>query len=468
MNVLIAPRKIIFVGFGSIAESFVALLSKTHDLDSIELVAIDPLRPQLQDFFQSKYNLNFIQAHLDQNNLRDILTPLVERDSFLINLSTDVSSLDLIEICHEAGALYLDTCIEPWPGGYSDPRQPMALRTNYHLRERMLKLKKRLGSGPTAVVAHGANPGLVSHFVKQALVNLANELTPGFTPPKCKEEWARTSKELGVKVIHIAEYDSQVAVEPKARGEFVNTWSVNGFISEAQQPAELGWGSHERALPEHGFEHESGSKAAIYMGKPGATVQLKTWTPYDQETLGFLVTHNEAISIADFLTGTFANETYRPTVNYAYRPCDNAILSLMEWLGKSRKDPLLKRVLKSEDISTGSDHLGVLLMGHRKNCYWFGSTLSIDQARELAPLNTATTLQVAAGVLSGYLWAMNHPNAGMVEAEEMNYEEVLAYAAPYLGELKGFFSDWNPVKNDPGTFAINDSTDVWQFNNFLV
>ncbi|MEK1911132.1 MAG: saccharopine dehydrogenase NADP-binding domain-containing protein [Pseudomonas chlororaphis] len=468
MNALIAPRKIIFVGFGSIAESFVALLSKTHDLDSIELVAIDPLRPQRQDFFQSKYNLNFIQAHLDPNNLRDMLTPLVERDSFLINLSTDVSSLDLIEVCHEAGALYLDTCIEPWPGGYSDPGQPMAQRTNYHLRERMLKLKKRLGGGPTAVVAHGANPGLVSHFVKQALVNLANDLTPGFTPPQCQEDWARTSKELGVKVIHIAEYDSQVAVEPKARGEFVNTWSVNGFISEAQQPAELGWGSHERTLPEQGFEHESGSKAAIYIGRPGATVQLKTWTPYDQETLGFLVTHNEAISIAEFLSGTFADEAYRPTVNYAYRPCDNAILSLLEWLGKSRKDPLLKRVLKSEDISGGSDHLGVLLMGHQKSCYWYGSTLSIDQARKLAPLNTATTLQVAAGVLSGYLWALNHPNAGMVEAEEMDYQEVLGYAAPYLGGLQGFFSDWNPVKNDPGTFAINDPTDVWQFNNFLV
>ncbi|WP_206429747.1 hypothetical protein [Pseudomonas chlororaphis] len=56
----------------------------------------------------------------------------------------------------------------------------------------------------------------------------------------------------------------------------------------------------------------------------------------------------------------------------------------------------------------------------------------------------------------------------MVEAEEMDYQEVLGHAAPYLGGLQGFFSDWNPVKNDPGTSAINDPTDVWQFNNFLV
>ncbi len=31
--------------------------------------------------------------------------------------------------------------------------------------------------------------------------------------------------------------------------EFVNTWSVDGFVSEGAQPAELGWGSHEKHFP---------------------------------------------------------------------------------------------------------------------------------------------------------------------------------------------------------------------------
>ena len=39
----------------------------------------------------------------------------------------------------------------------------------------MLKLKPRFRGGPTAVIAHGANPGLVSHFVKQALMNIARD-----------------------------------------------------------------------------------------------------------------------------------------------------------------------------------------------------------------------------------------------------------------------------------------------------
>ena len=55
--------------------------------------------------------------------------------------------------------------------------------------------------------------------------------------------------ELGVKVIHIAERDTQTTSVPKRVDEFVNTWSVEGFAGEGTQPAELGWGSHERHFP---------------------------------------------------------------------------------------------------------------------------------------------------------------------------------------------------------------------------
>jgi len=60
-----------------------------------------------------------------------VLDPIVGRGDFLLNLSVDVSSIALIQLCWEKGALYLDTCIEPWPGGYTDPTVPPARRTNY-------------------------------------------------------------------------------------------------------------------------------------------------------------------------------------------------------------------------------------------------------------------------------------------------------------------------------------------------
>ena len=72
--------------------------------------------------------------------MRNQLDPLVGRGDFLVNLSVDVSSIALIKYCWEKGAMYLDTCIEPWAGGYTDPGMPAARRTNYALREEALAL----------------------------------------------------------------------------------------------------------------------------------------------------------------------------------------------------------------------------------------------------------------------------------------------------------------------------------------
>ncbi|MFG8069555.1 saccharopine dehydrogenase NADP-binding domain-containing protein [Pseudomonas aeruginosa] len=462
------PQRIVFVGLGTTAQSFLPLLSKVHDLSTLEIYAIDPKTPPLIEYFANSFGLKFINSAIDQINYRDILVPILGEGTVLINLSTDVSSLALIELCRSAGALYLDTCIEPWKGGYDDPTIPLHKRTNYHLREQMLSLKKRLGSGVTALVAHGANPGLVSHFVKRALLDLAEEILGDCKKPSNKEQWAILSQRLGVKVIHVAEYDSQISQKSRERGEFVNTWSVHGFISESQQPAELGWGSHERSLPTDASMHTDGCGAAIYIEKPGASVRVKTWTPFNGPSLGYLVTHHEAISIADFLTLRTADETYRPTVHYAYRPSDEAILSVHEWFGNDCMTPEKTKVLRPGDILSGSDYLGVLLMGHEKSSYWYGSILSIEKAKELATLNTATTLQVAAGVLSGYLWILSHPSAGIIEAEDMDHEVALSYISQYLGELKGVYSDWNPTKNNPGTFSAIDSDSPWLFSNFVL
>ena len=173
-------------------------------------------------------------------------------------------------------------------------------------------------SGPTAVLTHGANPGLVSHFVKQALLDVAHDADPAIAAPTDRAGWARLAERLGVKVIHIAERDTQVSAIPKEPGEFVNTWSIDGFFSEGSQPAELGWGTHERHFPADGRRHDFGCRAAIYLLRPGAGTRVRSWTPLEGPYLGFLITHGESISIADYLTrdgdGTTRCATARPAI----------------------------------------------------------------------------------------------------------------------------------------------------------
>src|SRR5262249_39716055 len=153
--------------------------------------------------------------------------------------------------------------------------------SNYALRETALALRAGGNDGPTAVLTHGANPGLVSHFVKQALVDVAREIDAAVAAPADKRGWAALAEQLGVRAIHIAERDTQVAAIAKEPGEFVNTWSIDGFFSEGSQPSELGWGTHERHFPADGRRHDFGSGAAIYLLRPGAATRVRSWTPLE-------------------------------------------------------------------------------------------------------------------------------------------------------------------------------------------
>jgi homospermidine synthase len=459
--------RLLIVGFGSIGQGSLPLLLRHLVIDPGR-VTIITAEPRGSDV-AAEYGITFIKTALTRENYRAVLEPRLSAGDFLLNVSVDVSSVALIELCQEKGAFYLDTCIEPWPGGYTDPSLPPAARSNYALRESALALRPRYPGGPTAVLTHGANPGLVSHFVKQALIDIARSSGIGAAIPGGRGEWAALTRRLGVKVIHIAERDTQVAMIPKDSGEFVNTWSIDGFVSEGSQPAELGWGTHERHFPKDGRRHDFGCGAAIYLLRPGAATRVRSWTPLEGPYHGFLITHGESISIADYLTDRDGDRVHsRPTCHYAYHPCDDAVLSLHEFAGKNWQLQDRKRLMM-EEITKGIDELGVLLMGSPQGVYWYGSRLTIEEARRVAPHNNATSLQVTAAVLGGVVWALEHPREGIVEPEEMGFERVLEIARPYLGEMVGVYGDWTPLIGREGLFAEDlDREDPWQFKNIRV
>jgi hypothetical protein len=178
------------------------------------------------------------------------------------------------------------------------------------------------------------------------------------------------------------------------------------------QPAELGWGTHETWMPENAGTHGPHAPA-IFLLQPGANTRVRTWCPTPGPQYGFLVTHNESISIADFFTLRENGRTrYRPTCHYAYHPCNEAVLSLHEMFGQAGKVQDEHHILDENEIVDGIDELGVLLYGHAKNAYWYGSQLSIEETRRIAPYQNATGLQVTSAVLAGMVWALENPEAG--------------------------------------------------------
>ena len=115
-------------------------------------------------------------------------------------------------------------------------------------------------------------------------------------------------------------------------------------------------------------------------------------------------------------------------------------------------------ILDENEIEDGIDELGVLLYGHGKNAYWYGSQLSIEETRGIAPYQNATGMQVSSAVLAGMVWALENPTAGIVEADEMDFRRCLEIQRPYLGPVKGFYTDWTPLTDRPGLFPEDIDT----------
>ncbi|MFO0941977.1 MAG: saccharopine dehydrogenase C-terminal domain-containing protein [Pirellulales bacterium] len=459
--------RLVIVGFGLIAQGTLPLLLRHLEIDPSSIVVVTAQTTGIKQLEAS--GVEYLLQPLNRENYKQVLTPLLSKQgSILLNLSVNVSSIALVELTQSLGALYLDTCIEPWEGGYTDTKRTLEDRSNYAFREQALRLRAK--NKPTAVIAHGANPGLVSYLVKQALVDLHRDIFSEEVSPTTQIEWASLAKKLDIRTIHIAERDTQVANVQKQIGEFVNTWSVDGFIGEGLQPAELGWGTHERYWPEDGKRHKSGCGAAIYLEQPGAGTKVRSWTPTSGPMHAYLITHNEAISISDYFTlrDSTGKAIYRPTCHYAYHPCNDAILSIHELAGRQWREQPKKRVMRDEIIS-GTDELGVLLAGHDRNAYWFGSQLTAEEAGRLAPYNSATSLQVCSSVLAGVVWAIENPNEGVVEADEIPFQPMLEMISPYLGPLIGVYTEWNPLANRhwPLEESIDDS-DPWLFHNIRV
>ena len=461
------PGALFIVGFGSVGQAALPLIMRHFEIapERVIIISADASGREVAH----EFGVVFVLQALTPQNYEMMLGTSLNPGDFVLNLSVDVSSLALIELCSRRGALYLDTCIEPWSGGYTDTSISPSLRSNYALREQALSFNKKKREGPTAVLNYGANPGLASAFVKKALLDIAFDTGCRVGKPVGRHEWAELAFRLNIKAIHVAERDTQTGQKRKEPDEFVNTWSVDGFVGESLQPSELGWGSHERHLPEGGERHGFGCDAAIYLNRPGAATRVRSWTPLAGPYHGFLITHGESISIADHFTlRKNGKVVYRPTVHYSYHPCDDAVLSLHELAGRNWHLQTNKRILRDE-ITEGMDELGVLLMGHAKIAYWYGSRLSISEARRLAPYNNATSLQVVAGILAGMAWALSHPDEGIIEPDDIDYEAALEVARPYLGKLVGIYTNWTPLLDRSWLFSENvDTDDPWQFKNVCV
>jgi len=475
--------KILIIGCGSVSQCAIPLVIRHID--------VDPKRVTIMDFVDNSHRVkdslekgvNYVSDRITEKNYKELLSKYVGKGDLIVDLAWNIDCISIVKWCRDNEVLYCNTSVEEWDPYKDTERNDPG---KYTLYTRHMEIRKKLkewnnDTATTTVVDHGANPGLVSHFTKHALIGIAKKIIAEKPTDERVEQlktalkeknFAKLAQLAGVKVIHISERDTQITNKPKQVNEFVNTWSIEGFFEEGVAPAELGWGTHEKYVPEGTYFHKEGPKNQVCLKTIGMRTWVRSWVPCGEIT-GMVIRHGEAFSISDRLTVWEDDKAvYRPTVHYAYCPSDVAINSLHE-LEMRQFELQKKQRIMNDEIIDGEDQLGVLLMGHDFKSWWCGSLLDIHTARKLVSGQQATTMQVAISVVAAAIWMIKNPKRGFLMPDDLDHEAVLEVAMPYI---KPFFSeavDWTPLKNLNATFTkfdigIPKEEDVWQFTTFLV
>ena len=482
--------KILILGCGSVAQCTLPLLLRhVARPDQITVMDFADNRHRIAD--ELAQGVRYVIDRVEQHTLGDVLGRQLAAGDILLDLAWNIDCATMLQWCHDRGVRYLNTSVEVWDAYTEaeahDPRERSLYVRHMDVRRRTSGWATK---GPTAVLEHGANPGLVSHFTKDALTTIAERVLADSVPADpstadaigaalADRAYNELAMHLGVKVIHVAERDTQITDRPREVGEFVNTWSVEGLYEEGVAPAELGWGTHERRMPDGAYVHQYGPSNQLALASMGMDTWVRSWTPLG-EIHGMVIRHGEAFTIADHLTVWDDDRAiYRPTVHYAYCPTDSALASIHELKANHLVMPPRERHrILNDEIVSGADAMGILLMGHAFTSWWTGSVLAIDEARSLVPHQSATTVQVAISVMAATVWMIENPEEGVCVPDELPHERILEIAKPYLGRYVSEPVDWTPLANRAeselfGRFnrpviRTDDPEEAWQFTSFLV
>ncbi|MGB9926923.1 MAG: saccharopine dehydrogenase NADP-binding domain-containing protein [Methanosarcina sp.] len=166
-------NKILIIGYGSVSQCTLPLLMDKLDvpLKNITLIDFEDKTEALKKY--TDQGLKYVREKITRENLNQILSRYLGNEDLLIDLSWNIASNEIIKWCHDHNVLYINTSVEVWDPAEEFLTQSLLEKSLYIRQMRLLELSRSWKEGPTAVVDHGANPGLISHFVKQALLDIA-------------------------------------------------------------------------------------------------------------------------------------------------------------------------------------------------------------------------------------------------------------------------------------------------------
>lgn len=474
--------KIYIIGFGSIGRPLLWLLLQLTTLEQKNITVIEMRdRDVFADQFQ---NVNFLfNVKLTKENYKLIFKELQQND-LIIDCGYDIGTDDIIKICNKVGASHINSCIQTWFNDSDDDNDNNNNNNDnaslYHLHKKLETVNDNIkNKNFNCIVSMGCNPGNVSLWVKKGVYKIAESMN--IKKVYKEDEINKLAQKIDIHVIHVSEKDTQIVHEPKKINEYCNTWSGTreSYYGEALSYVELSWGTHENDIKKDFMDEDITyvGNDFLILNKMGAYTYAQSWIPYVNKYIGNVICHDESYTIGKNLTiKNKKNIVYKPSVYYVYHPCNEASNSIYELKERNEKYQDKFRLLTNEIIS-GRDLLGLTYYLGNGSIYWIGSTLSIDETRELFShqldsIINATILQVVAGYITGifYLYDLSAENKkiGLIVPDKIPLE-YMKYQLPFLGDFLFIEKNKyhltlleNNIKSGIG------KTTKWNFDNFLI
>jgi homospermidine synthase len=480
-------KKLVLIGCGAVGCAVLELLPLSAIVpaaDWARILIIEPrelsremaaLRPRLRE-------VEHWRIALTRGNLESTLDRALGRGDTVVDASVNVDALAVMAFCSARRCVYVNTSMENWEVPHPERLEPgpgaLYARSLY---ARVLEAKQRFPpGGPSMLADHGMNPGLISHFAQKGLEDVAKKLGDSAAlallrggGPDPAQGVAKAAERLGLRVLHIAEKDTQLPKRARPSGHFYNTWSAVGLVAEALDPVQLGFGAHEDASAtvapnadtqgakrpgSHYVAPARGPKNVRFLPIRGMDLRLTSFSPgrhgRGSKITGYAIPHGESNTLSALLTrgaqpaGRGAQAAaYRPSVYYVYQvaACARASLERMRKGGHSPDTMPVKHVLRLPEIRKGYDAVGALLLfdetpanprGRGIREWWCGSILSTEDVKRSGFVPSGpTVVQVAIAIVSALRWLLANPSRGFLTPEDLPFADVLRDAVPFLGRI---------------------------------
>jgi len=433
----IIPSQLVIIGFGAVGKTLSAIMmKKKNSLNGIPILIIEPKDIADSAIYKKlckKYKVKHVKDKITKLNYIELFDKHVKKNAIVIDVAWRIDSTSMVQLCQNKQCLYLNTALDDWD------------QANIHL----IELEKRVVDGVkyknnephmTALLDHGMNPGLVSHFVKHVLKTLADRSKDEKLIKLYKDnKYNYLAKALGLTLIQIAERDCQETDKLSTESEFYNTWSIIGLLDESTMNAEISWGTHEKQIPVDSDTSKLGDFCQIYMPLTGFQLRTTSYEPEGKALSGYCIPHAECYTIARYLQikDKKDNTTYRPTVYYSYLIPDTAKLlcHYADYCLDDKGLPKNEHVLGSGEIKDGYDSVGCLLFFENGKRYWVGSVMHNTIAQKFNKEINVTCMQVGISILAAIEWMLQNPYEGIVDPEYVDTHFILSFCKDWLGKL---------------------------------